>query len=155
MCFSENIGEINMRGLRGGLIVSSVAGPRCRFHNKAWWGTHAVAVVTQNPGHIFPTGLRTPPSLSAITFPVCCLQIKCIQPRGLTALAPYTPSVRTQTRQMWLTWKTWRVSACVFQWNVQGDGWHRKVSSGEFSGSSFNTGMKLIAGHEQTFLPYF
>ncbi len=48
---------INMRGFRGDLIVSSAAGPR--FHNKAWWGTHAVAVVTHNFGHIFPTTLKT------------------------------------------------------------------------------------------------
>ncbi len=48
---------INMRGLRGDLIVSSAAGPWCRFHNKVWWGTHGVAVVTHNSGHIFPTAL--------------------------------------------------------------------------------------------------
>lgn len=48
-----------MRGLRGDLIVSSAAGPQCRFHNKAWWGTHGVAVVTHNSGHIFPTAVRT------------------------------------------------------------------------------------------------
>lgn len=53
-CLSQKSG-INMRGLRGDLIVSSAAGPRCRFHNKVWWGTHGVAVVTQNSGQIFPT----------------------------------------------------------------------------------------------------
>lgn len=62
-CLSQKSG-INMRGLRGDLIVSSAAGPRCRFHNKAWWGTHGVAVVTQNSGQIFPTTLFVDQNIS-------------------------------------------------------------------------------------------
>lgn len=47
--------EINNRWLGGDLTVSSSACPQWSFHNKAWWGTHAVTVVTQNSSHIFPT----------------------------------------------------------------------------------------------------
>lgn len=47
---------INTTGLRGDLIVFSAVCPRHVLQNKAWWGTHAVAVVIHECSDIFPTG---------------------------------------------------------------------------------------------------
>lgn len=91
----EIVWEINVKGRRTDLIVSSTAGPLCSFHNKVWWGTHGVAVVTHNSGHILPAALRTlftAHNVSWLTFPDHNI---------------YSTVLLCECRQIWLRLSIW------------------------------------------------